>query len=344
MKHNENLFFRRLVLHYYNKGFKSFEIIKAIKSEYQDAAPSDSFIKRWRRRFACGQTSLEDDTKIGRPMKHEEGKYDDCIIKLMEEDPYISIKSISETVGFSETKTRNYIIKNLGLKKKMHKWVPYTLTEEQKKERVIFCENFLNRFNKGNNIYNIITGDETWLRFWDPKKGNNGKVWHINENLKTESCKKSIKDQKIMVSVFFSKSGINSITILNQKEKANATWYKDKCLNSTFCEWKKSHQKCGYEKIILHHDNAPIHKSVITKEYLEEKKIKTLKHPPYSPDLSPCDFWLFPTIKQRMRGINNYTRDEIILRFKEELKQLEAKDFHKCFDTLIGLRDVEMLF
>ena len=191
---------------------------------------------------------------------------------------------------------------------------PYGTTEKRKGN---FCKLFLDKFSNSKNIYNIITGDETWIRFWDPKTGNNAKAWNNNKNKIIESCKKSISGGKIMVSVFFGKTGINSMDILNEGEKANAAWYRDKCLKSAFNNWKKSHRKCGYEKIILHHDNAPTHKSAITGQYLKEKKIKILKHPPYSPDLSPCDFWLFPTVKQRMRGSNNYSRDDLIFKFKE---------------------------
>jgi histone-lysine N-methyltransferase SETMAR len=27
-----------------------------------------------------------------------------------------------------------------------------------------------------------------------------------------------------------------------------------------------------------------------------------LEHPPYSPDLAPCDFWAFQTVKREIRG------------------------------------------
>ena len=36
------------------------------------------------------------------------------------------------------------------------------------------------------------------------------------------------------------------------------------------------------------------------------KKVKVLNHPPYSPNLSPCDFFLFPRLKKMFSG-NKYT-------------------------------------
>ena len=32
-------------------------------------------------------------------------------------------------------------------------------------------------------------------------------------------------------------------------------------------------------------------------DYLTKMGIKTVSHPPYNPDLAPCDFWLFPKLR-----------------------------------------------
>ena len=52
---------------------------------------------------------------------------------------------------------------------------------------------------------------------------------------------------------------------------------------------------------ILHQDNAPPHKAQIVTEFLVEQGIEALRHPPYSPDLAPSDFWLFDTLKLSLR-------------------------------------------
>ena len=47
----------------------------------------------------------------------------------------------------------------------------------------------------------------------------------------------------------------------------------------------------------FHQDNAPVHNSILVTHYLTKMDIKTIAHPPYSPDLAPCDFWLFPKLR-----------------------------------------------
>jgi len=44
---------------------------------------------------------------------------------------------------------------------------------------------------------------------------------------------------------------------------------------------------------VLHHDNAPAQTALSIREFLAKKNIPVLPHPPYSPDLAPCDFYLF---------------------------------------------------
>lgn len=47
----------------------------------------------------------------------------------------------------------------------------------------------------------------------------------------------------------------------------------------------------------LHHDNAPSHTAFIVTDYLVRVNVPVVPQPPYSPDLSPPDFFLFPSLK-----------------------------------------------
>jgi hypothetical protein len=53
---------------------------------------------------------------------------------------------------------------------------------------------------------------------------------------------------------------------------------------------------------LLHHDNAPSHTSVLTQQFLAKNKMAVILHPLYSPDLAPCDFFLFPKRKLKLKG------------------------------------------
>jgi hypothetical protein len=55
------------------------------------------------------------------------------------------------------------------------------------------------------------------------------------------------------------------------------------------------------EAWILHHNNAPAH-DALNVQFLAKKSIMKLDNPPYSPDLAPCNFWLFPKLKTALKG------------------------------------------
>jgi hypothetical protein len=57
---------------------------------------------------------------------------------------------------------------------------------------------------------------------------------------------------------------------------------------------------------ILHQDNAPAHNALSVKQCLANKNITVIEHPPYSKDLAPCEFYLFPKIKSVLKGTHFY--------------------------------------
>jgi len=54
--------------------------------------------------------------------------------------------------------------------------------------------------------------------------------------------------------------------------------------------------------MIYHHDNAPFNRAADTLETIDFHGMKRLEHAPYSPDIAPMDFALFPRLKSELRG------------------------------------------
>ena len=59
--------------------------------------------------------------------------------------------------------------------------------------------------------------------------------------------------------------------------------------------------------------------------------IKTVAHHPYSPDLAPCDFWLFP----KLRGCRYETIEEMKEAVMKVIDMLTQEDFHGAFQKLL---------
>jgi hypothetical protein len=68
---------------------------------------------------------------------------------------------------------------------------------------------------------------------------------------------------------------------------------------------------CREQTWLLHHDNAPSHTSILTQQFLAKYKMAAIPHPLYSPDLAPCDFFLLPKMKFKLKGRKFDTTEEI---------------------------------
>ena len=85
----------------------------------------------------------------------------------------------------------------------------------------------------------------------------------------------------------------------------------------------------------FHQDDAPVHNSILVTDYLTKMGIKIVLHPPYSPDLAPCDFWLFPKLKEKLRGCRYETIEEMKEAVTKVIDTLTQEDFHGAFEKLL---------
>ena len=78
---------------------------------------------------------------------------------------------------------------------------------------------------------------------------------------------------------------------------------------------------------------------------MASEKVKCLNHPPNSPDLSPCDFFLFPRLK-KMLSENKYTsRSSLGSAIYQCLQQIPKEDYLSAFrDWQKGKKVTKMCF
>ena len=96
------------------------------------------------------------------------------------------------------------------------------------------------------------------------------------------------------------------------------------CELITAFEWWNQEKTAafGKMKMLFHQDNVPVHTSVIAMAKINELKFKLLLHVPYSPDLAPSDYFLFPNLKKWLgdqRFANNEEVKSAVNGYFEEL-------------------------
>ena len=92
---------------------------------------------------------------------------------------------------------------------------------------------------------------------------------------------------------------------------------------------KEIRPKSGLTNIKFHHDNAKPHVHSSVKKYLESQNLTIIRHPPYSPDLAPCDFWLFDYIKRHL--IDQLDVQSLKNQITEVLQNIPKEEYLKAF-------------
>jgi len=82
---------------------------------------------------------------------------------------------------------------------------------------------------------------------------------------------------------------------------------------------------------MLHHDKAPCHTAISVNEFLAKKMYFNGSAAPYSPDPSPCDFFLFPKLKFHLKDSHFETVDNIQKVVTDQLRALLYEDFQHCY-------------
>jgi hypothetical protein len=85
-------------------------------------------------------------------------------------------------------------------------------------------------------------------------------------------------------------------------------------------------RNCSVRSVILLHVRS--HTAQLTTNVLEKMHWKVLPHPPYSPDLSQCDFYLFEPLKKAF-GDSQFQDDDGVAEFVQEWLRAQPKTFYK---------------
>ena len=129
-----------------------------------DKAISYSTVLKSHKCFKNEKMDIEDEPQKCRPVSKVTEENIALFRSLIEEDPHSTYdEDIQAVLPLSNRTIQTIIIhEHLRLRKLASQWVPHELTSDQKRKRVKFCEENLQRLQQeGSKLGDIITGDET---------------------------------------------------------------------------------------------------------------------------------------------------------------------------------------
>ncbi|CAG8527856.1 6959_t:CDS:2 [Cetraspora pellucida] len=125
--------------------------------------------------------------------------------------------------------------------------------------------------------------------------------------------------------------GAVACKVIKKGSTVNSKYYVNDVLPTVFDNFKKKRNRQTIRDVMLHHDNASSHTVKVVTKYLKRECITLLPHSPYSSDLAPCNFFLFPKLKQELAG-QHFERIENLARaVNSVINTIPNREYEKCF-------------
>lgn len=304
---------------------------------FPDSCPSGFVIKFWAKQFKHGRESLEDDLRSGRPISAVTADNVEKVKKIILADRRIKQWEIARDVGISKERVHKIIHEHLGMSKVSARWVPRMLTPFDKQRRVECCQAFLDlvKDKEEEMISRIVTCDETWIRQWDPESKQESMQWKFKGEKPPRKFKVRPSAGKLMATIFWDVEGVLMIDYLPKNTTMNADYYAI-LLDRLREEIKEKRRGKLRKGILILQDNAPVHTACMARASLKKNGFAEINHPPYSPDLAPCDYYLFKNLKKNLRGRRFSTDEEM----KDAVNDhFDAQDKKYFFTGMMSLID-----
>jgi histone-lysine N-methyltransferase SETMAR len=151
------------------QGNSASAIHSTLTSVLSKHSPSIRTIQRWVAAFRGGKFDVDDDERTGRPSTACTDANVTLVESKVKENRRITIRALMEETGLSHGTVERILTETLGLRRVVAKWIPHSLSEEQKNSRVMICRQHLRTYRKEGNSFleKIVAGDETWCHSFE---------------------------------------------------------------------------------------------------------------------------------------------------------------------------------
>ena len=162
----------------FKSGLSVIETLVLVQEAHGNEALNRSNVFRWYSRFRGGRDLVEDEDRGGRPKSTQIEVNIAAVADLVENDRRIASSMIAESLNIPKTVVLRILKEDLGKRKLCARFVPHSLTPEQREDRVTSCQDITAMAEADKNLLNkIITGDETCCFTYDPETKRQRSEW-----------------------------------------------------------------------------------------------------------------------------------------------------------------------
>lgn len=273
-----------------------------MQSVFGDDTPSKMTIGRWMEKFEDGCDDINDAPRSGRPLTTTTAQNIIRVQTAIDSDRRMTTRELENMLSLPHSSIHDILKNHLGMSRVSARWVPKVLTEDQKRRRFQVCKQLLERLQEEPGFLDrIVTVDESWFHYYEPESKAASMQWKRRDEPTPIKARSVPSAGKRMATIFWDKKGILLIKWLPEKQTINSDYYVN-LLTELREIIKKERRGLVTRGIILQQDNARPHTSRQTVSKIGELGYELLPHPAYSPDLAPCDYWLFGQMKKFLGG------------------------------------------
>lgn len=313
-------------------------VLQQLRDALGENAPSSSFVYKWHKDFTLEwRTSIETMPRSGRPLLQRcEGNIS-RVFDFVEAEPKSSLRCISESLNLSKDTVRRILVDDLLFRNVCSVWIPHTLSDANKQQRVECCKSLLQLFEDYSE-YELLhvwtTQDETWIPFSLGRNKQENKVWIAPQTPRPTVVRSEMTSQKTMLSVAFTGNGKVWMDVTENCETVDSEQY------ITFVRqagehWGRLHSdRTTLKELLWQHDNARPHTAAATREFFQRRRIEIVQQAPYSPDLNQCDRWLFKLLKKGLKGRNLSCAEDVRNAALELFREIPSRRFKVELENL----------
>ena len=214
--------------------------------------------------------------------------------------------------------------------------MPRALSDDQRHERVQYAKDITKTACRNKKFLNSIIAEMKLGVFAMIPQLNakvlNGSYQHHQKAKKVRLQKSKVKT---MLVCFYDSKGIIHHEFVPEGKTLTGSFY----LSVLEHLWKRIRRvRPEYSapgSWFLLHDSTPVHLAVVVQDCLARKQVCVLHHPPYSPDLSPCDCFMFPKLKSPLKGRLFEDVQDIQVAVTSSLGAIPQEDVQRSFQSLL---------
>ena len=287
------------------------EIHCELTNVYGSSAPLYAQVKFWVGEFKRSRTSLEDETRSGRPSDATNEEMCKKVQDLVYSDRRIQVDEIAKALGISHGSIST-IRDRLCMRKLTACWVPKSLSDEQMATRASVCSTLLKRFRSKDFLLHLVTVDETWVHYYEPENKAQSCLW-VGPGSPRPKNKTQPSAGKVMATVFWDAKGVIMLDFLPKRSTITGVYYANLLDQLRTAIHEKRQGKLS-KSVLLQQDN---HTCKVAMDAVERNGYELIPHPAYSPDLAPSNFFLFPNLKKDIRGLHFRSDEEVVTAVEE---------------------------